>query len=124
MHAIPETFGTHLASKKNEEAVIKNRQTQVNNIHSIYVELLKKTLWRKIAPREESLLRVTYILFSTEGILSFGMNIVIYALILKGKRKGISLLEVWKEKTFGSFDFRSPASQACFQETKGKVDIF
>lgn len=97
--SILETFKKHLTLEKQK--VISDKELQVRQVHSVYSELLRKTPWSKISADEESLLIVTYILFATEGILGFRMNIIIYSLMLKGHH------DVWfeqKQKFVSSFD--------------------
>ena len=94
-----KTFEKHLDPK--EQAVIRYQTNQVRGISSVYGELLEKIPWSSISTSEESLLNVTYLLFLTEGILGFGMNIIIYALILKGHH---DVWLEWKQKFVSSYD--------------------
>lgn len=94
-----ETFEKHLDPKELE--VIRDRTFRVRGISSVYGELFKKISWSSISKSEESLLIVTYLLFLTEGLLGFGMNAIIYALMLKEHH------DVWferKQKFVSSYD--------------------
>ena len=97
--SVLKTLETHLDPK--ERRVVKDRVQKVREVHSVYSELLKKIRWSSISTIEESLLQVTFILFLTEGILGFGMNMIIYALMLKEHH---DIWWEWKQRFVSSFD--------------------
>jgi len=105
--SILKTFETHLDPR--EMAVIGEHAKQVRKIHLAYSESLKKIRWSSISTTEESLLIIIYTLFLTEGILGFGMNTIIYALMLKGHH---DIWFEWKQRFVSSFDelFEVPLS--------------
>jgi len=97
--SIFETFETHLDPRKM--AVIRKHAKQMRKINSVYSELLKKISWTSISKTEETLLIIIYTLFLTEGLLGFGMNMIIYALMLKGHH---DIWFEWKQRFVSSFD--------------------
>lgn len=97
--SIFKTFETHLNQK--EIAVVREHFEQARKISSVYIKLLKNISWSSISEIEASLVILTYILFLTEGILGFGMNMIIYDLMLKGHH---DIWLEWKQRFVSSFD--------------------
>jgi len=79
-----KTFRTHLNSKDLEE--IKRRTDQGANNFRIFQNLLAKIVKSKLlssSASEEALLKLTTVLFLTEGPLGYYINIYSYGLILE-----------------------------------------
>lgn len=105
--SVLKTFETHLNSKKI--AVMREHFEQMRRIGIIYRELFKEINWSSMSATETSLLFLTYILFLTEGVLGFDMNLIIYDLMLKGHH---DIWFEWKQRFVSSFDelFEVPLS--------------
>ena len=97
--SISEVLEKHLDTPEKKAIVVRTKQ--VAEFHRVYGKLLEKIPWPKISASEESFLIVSYILFMTEGLLSFGMNVIIYALMLKEHH---DIWSEWKNKFVSSYD--------------------
>lgn len=97
--SLSRTLKTCLVPSKLEE--IKKYRNQGNSNFIVSKELLKRIPWSSIAPSEDALLKLIYILFLTEGPLSFYINCYCLGLILVGHH------DMWseeKQKFISSFE--------------------
>jgi len=84
-----KTFGTRRNTKDLDE--IRKRSDQGSRNWLVAQKLLDHTPWSKISASEDALLKLIYILFLTEGPLSFYINAYSCGLILEGHH------DVWLE---------------------------
>lgn len=105
INAIP--LITHVDAKNKE--IIRGVNLQVIQNLQIQKDFIKNMPWDKISASENAMLKLVYILFMTEGVLSFFMNIIIYTLMVKEHH---DVWFEWKQKFVSSFDelFEVPLS--------------
>ena len=90
-----------LKVRKEELKIVEERNIQTINNFKICQKMLESIKWEHMPPSEEALLKLTYILFLTEGLLAFYINAISYALLTSEHH------DIWfdrKQKFVSSFE--------------------